>query len=212
MAQIRQTLKLESDQTTEVFPNIKPENIPVSAIDETKIAIGAVTTSKIRALAVQTSNIADNAVTNSKIGSLAVQEGNIGTGAVTTTKILNDAVTNSKIANNAVTTTKIIDEAVTTSKIKHVDNYLADDDLGDNIDEFVTHFTALFKKGYRFYYDDENGNICSVDGIEIQNHSVTLFVSYPFQGMNQMQQIDSTNFSTYFSGTDYGTMLHYCGA
>lgn len=172
MAQIRQTLKLESDPTTEVFPNVQPENIPASAIDETKIASNAVTESKINA----------------------------------------GAVTNTKLANNAITTPKIADNAVKRSKISRTDNYVIDDEYGEDIDAFVTYFTDLFKSGFRFYYDDENGEICSVDGIEIQNHSVTLFVSYPFQGMNQIQQIDSTNFSTYFQNGDYGTMLHYCGA
>ncbi len=182
MPDIRQTLKLESDPSTNVFPNIKKENIPSLAIDSTKIENGAVIAAKIANGAVQSSHISP--------------------GAVGTAAIENLAVTSSKIANGAVLS----------SKIAYFDSYIIDEDLGDDIDEFVTMFTRLFKRGYRFYFDDESGYICNVDSIEIGPHSVTLYCKYPLQGMTDEQIINSSNFDTYFTPGNLGSMLHYCGA
>ena len=80
-----------------VYPNIKGQNIPNSAVTASKIATDAVTNTKI----------ATGAVTETKIDSNAVTEAKIATGAVTTTKLGALAVTNGKIANGAVTKTKL---------------------------------------------------------------------------------------------------------
>lgn len=80
-----------------VYPNIKGQNIPDSAISTAKIATGAVTESKI----------ATGAVTETKIDSLAVSTGKIQNGAITTDKLGALAVTNGKIANSAITKSKL---------------------------------------------------------------------------------------------------------
>lgn len=192
MAQIRQTLKLESDPTTEVYPNIKPECIPALAIDEAKIASNAVTENKI----------ADAAVTNSKLANNAVTEAKIDDGAVTNTKLATNSVTSTKIANNAVTR----------PKIQRTDNYVMDDDLGDTIYELCDHFINLYKEGFKLYFYDGVAEFCSVDSINVDQHgTITLYCQQPIQGLQQITTIDSTNFQTFFS-SGMGEFLHYCGA
>ena len=192
MAQIRQTLKLESDPTTEVYPNILSDNIPANAVDATKIASNAVTETKI----------VDAAVTNTKLA----------TGAVTETKIVDAAVTNTKLGNNAVTNTKIANNAVTRPKIQRTDNYVRDDDLGDTIFELCDYFINLYKEGFKLYFYDDVAEFCSVDSINVDQHgTITLYCQQPIQGLQQITTIDSTNFQTFFS-SGMGEFLHYCGA
>lgn len=80
-----------------VYPNIKAQNIPNSAITESKIASDAVTNSKI----------ATGAVSETKIDAYAVSTVKIQNGAITTDKLGPLAVKNSKIANGAVTKEKL---------------------------------------------------------------------------------------------------------
>lgn len=89
---------LKKKGTTEiVYPNIKAQNIPNSAITESKIAPDAVTNSKI----------ATGAVSETKIDAYAVSTVKIQNGAITTDKLGPLAVKNSKIANSAVTKEKL---------------------------------------------------------------------------------------------------------
>ena len=80
-----------------VYPNIQGQNIPNSAITESKIAPDAVTNSKI----------ATGAVSETKIDAYAVSTVKIQNGAITTDKLGPLAVKNSKIANGAVTRQKL---------------------------------------------------------------------------------------------------------
>ena len=231
MAEIIQDLKLQNDPTTIVRPNIVTGSIPSGAVTGDKIADGAITTSKVNDGAITSDKIAPASVIGGKLGISSVYDLNIASGAVNEYKLASNAVVTSKIANGAVTESKIATGAVTGDKIgiatitgekiasnsighnklKFIDNYIIDDDYGDNIDDFVTYFTTLFKWGFRFYFDDENGYIAQVDSIEIGPHSVTLYSKYPLQGMQDEQIIDSSNFSTYFVSSGNGTLLHYCG-
>ena len=222
MAEIIQDLKLQNDPTTIVRPNIVTGSIPSSAVTGDKIADGAITTSKVNDGAITSDKIAPASVIGGKLGVSSVYDLNIASGAVNeyklasnavvTSKINNGAVTDSKIAAGAVTDTKIATGAVTRFKILRTDNYIIDDDYGDDIDDFVMYFTNLFKSGFRFYFDDENGYIAQVDSIAIGHHSVTLYSNYPLQGMQGEQVIDASNISTYFEMGGNGRLLHYCGA
>lgn len=91
------TLHPKNDLTTDLYPNIKADNIPSNAIDSSKID--------------------DGSIINSKIGAGAVTSTKIGDGAVTTTKIASDSISNAKIKANAIDTTNIIDKAVTKAKL-----------------------------------------------------------------------------------------------
>ena len=232
MAEIIQDLKLQNDPTTIVRPNIVTGSIPSGAVTGDKIADGAITTSKVNDGAITSDKIAPASVIGGKLGVSSVYDLNIASGAVNEYKLASNAVVTSKIANGAVTNgkiatatitgdkiatatitgDKIANQTISNNKLKFVDNYIIDEDLGDDIDEFVVMFTLLFKKGFRFYFDDENGYIAQVDSIEIGPHSVTLYSKYPLQGMQDEQIIDSSNFSTYFVSGGNGTLLHYCGA
>lgn len=97
-----ETLREKNTPTNNVYPNIKAQNIPSSAITASKIASGAVTASKIDNLAVQTAHIANGAVTEDKIDGLAVTTGKIASLAVTNAKIADGAVHGNKIANGGV--------------------------------------------------------------------------------------------------------------
>lgn len=67
MADIIQTLHLENDPTTNVFPNIKGDNIPNGSITGGKIASGAIVTPLIADDSVSTSKIQNGAVTIDKL-------------------------------------------------------------------------------------------------------------------------------------------------
>lgn len=67
MADIIQTLHLENDPTTNVFPNIKNENIPASAVTTIKIADGSIISTKMADQCVTTRTIDDQAVTVDKL-------------------------------------------------------------------------------------------------------------------------------------------------
>lgn len=70
-----------------VYPNIKGQNIPNSAVTASKIATGAVIEEKIASNAVSTAKIADGAITTAKLGALAVTNGKIANSAVTREKL-----------------------------------------------------------------------------------------------------------------------------
>ena len=116
MPTITQDLKLQSDPTTIVHPNIESANIPNaavttdkvqdSAITMDKIANSAVTSAKIQGLAVSTTKIANNAVTEGKIDSLSISTGKIKNAAVTSAKIADGAITTDKLGNQSVTKNK----------------------------------------------------------------------------------------------------------
>ena len=108
MPNIIQDLKLKSDPSTIVNPNIVSDNIPSGAVTTAKIASNAVTAGKL----------ATGAVTASKIENGAVQQAHISVGAVTEPKIDAGAVTTAKIADGAVTWEKIADETIIDNNIR----------------------------------------------------------------------------------------------
>ena len=119
MPTITQDLKLQSDPSTIVHPNIESANIPSSAITEDKIATGAVTGTKMASNTIQSGNIQDSAITQGKIRSDAVSTAKIQDGAVTEQKIANAAISTAKIQDGAISTAKIQDSSITQAKIQN---------------------------------------------------------------------------------------------
>lgn len=107
MADIITTLHPENQAQDNLYPNIKPENIPPQAITGDRLAQGSVTTEKM----------VDGTVTADKLAENSVGTNKIIDGSVTTPKILNGAVTGEKLADGIIGTTKLTDGSVTTSKI-----------------------------------------------------------------------------------------------
>ena len=98
MSEVIKTLHKKGDASVEVYPNIKSDNIPSSAVTTAKLDDGAITTAKLD----------DGAITTAKIND----------GAITTAKINDGAVTTDKVIDNAITTAKVKDKAITKAKLK----------------------------------------------------------------------------------------------
>lgn len=145
MPEIKQDLKLQSDPTTIVRPNIVGDNIPAGAITEDKLATGAVTQGKL----------ASGAVGNAQLATQAVSADKIAPNAVTSAKIASGAVSNDKVANNAIDTNKIIDNSVIYEKVRIIDDY---DFLSTilTISAFVDALQAVYDDPATIctYYDD----------------------------------------------------------
>ena len=120
MPDIKQTLKLKSDPSTNVYPNIVSDNIPSKAVTDDKIDDNAVTAAQLADNAVTENKILDEAVTKFKIADGAVTNAKIDGDAITSDKISNGAVTAAKIANGAVTFYKIPSNTIDRSKIRFV--------------------------------------------------------------------------------------------
>lgn len=67
MSELIKTLHKKGDASVEIYPNIKAENIPASAINTSKLEDGAVTESKIADGSVTTAKITNNAITTNKL-------------------------------------------------------------------------------------------------------------------------------------------------
>ena len=117
MADIITTLHKKGENTVNVYPNIKIENIPTPSITQDKIANGSVGSNQLENSSVSTAKIASSAVSSAKILNGAVTTYKISDGAVTTDKLANGAVDNSKLASNAVSTSNIVDGSVNANKI-----------------------------------------------------------------------------------------------
>lgn len=117
MPNIIQDLKLKSDPSTIVNPNIVTDNIPSGAVTTPKIDSNAITTAKIADGAVTYPKIADNAISGNKIIDLAITTAKIADGAVTTAKIADGAVTWKKIAENTIIDNNIRDNAIHAGKL-----------------------------------------------------------------------------------------------
>lgn len=133
MSDLIKTLK-SSETGNDVYPNIKPDNIPSDAITSAKISDGAVTTDKLASDSVTTAKIHNGAVTTAKIEDEGISTAKIGALAVTTAKIDTGAVTSNKLAESSVTGTKINDGAVSYSKLASalknlIDGKASQDDL-----------------------------------------------------------------------------------
>lgn len=131
-----QTLREKDNPTNYVYPNIKTQNIPSSAITSVKIASGAVIASKIASGAIGSQHISAGAVNSNAISDGVITESKIANDAVTTLKIADGAIIGSKINDDAVSETKIKDEAVTLAKIRFY--RLPNLDLLDEYSDFAS--------------------------------------------------------------------------
>lgn len=107
MPEINQDLKLRSDPSTIVRPNIVSDNIPSGAITEDKLATRAVTQGKLATGAVGTSQLATQAVTSDKVAPNAITNAKMANDSVDTNNLVNQSVTNNKIATGAVSASKL---------------------------------------------------------------------------------------------------------
>lgn len=130
MSDLIKTLHNKGDNTVNVYPNIKSDNIPDDAITTAKISDNAITTAKISNNAITNSKLAGSSVTSAKIENSAVTTTKLGAGSVTSDKISSEAVTTGKLFDRAVTTAKIENGAVTTDKLGN--GAVTNAKLGDN--------------------------------------------------------------------------------
>lgn len=186
MAEIRQDLKLQSDPSTIVRPNIVTDCIPDGAVTEDKIGLRAVTSNKIADDAVVEDRIADGAVTAIKIAPNAVQTSKIGSGAVTTAKLATGAVTTDKIANSQITASKLLVYTDNLATLLNDDNVTTISEFEEWIDDLIVggcywaylesgtyKFPVVFARGagvFVGYYDGtEWVNLTIEDGTDLAN-------------------------------------------
>lgn len=125
MSELIKTLHKKGDASVEIYPNIKAENIPASAINTSKLEDGAVTESKIYDASVSRNKLAYKCVNSDKLDDASVTTDKLNDSSVTTAKINDGAITTTKLGNNAITTAKLNNGSVTTSKLAmHVYNYV----------------------------------------------------------------------------------------
>lgn len=113
MSDLIKTLHKKGDNTVNVYPNIKSENIPDNAITTAKINDNAITTAKISDASISTNKLQNGVVTTNKILAGAVTYSKLAYGAVTTDRIADGAVTNTEIANGTIEPTKLADRLYT---------------------------------------------------------------------------------------------------
>lgn len=118
MSELIKTLHKKGDASVEIYPNIKPANIPASAINTSKLEDNSITTSKITDGAVTNEKIADGSITTAKIGDNAITYAKIAMGSITNDKIADGAVITAKIEDNAVTNAKILNTTIEPIKLK----------------------------------------------------------------------------------------------
>lgn len=129
MSDIITTLHPENDETVNLYPNIKKDNIPDGSIDRTKLD------NTVNGILDNIGELHPSGVdTSTNILTFTEDKGiYIGTdtghwyywngtqyadgGVYQAVQIADNSVTTSKIVDNAVTTSKIVDDAVTTAKI-----------------------------------------------------------------------------------------------
>lgn len=165
MPEINQDLKLQSDPTTIVRPNIVSDNIPSGAVTEAKLATGAVTQGKL----------ASGAVGNAQLATQAVSADKIAPNAVTHAKIASGAVGNAQLATGAVSTSKCdfhVFEEITFKNLL----LLCKEALGGllpNYGDFITWYQA---QGYRIYACsyDESANIQRIAIVSITNNRINI--------------------------------------
>lgn len=153
MADIITTLHKKGENTVNVYPNIKSENIPSASITQDKIANGSVGSNQLENSSVSTAKIASSAVSSAKILNGAVTTYKIADGAVTTDKLANGAVDNSKLASNAVSASNIVDGSVNTNKI--ADGTVTKIKLSNDLQTILTNLN----KKYNFYFSNQTGSI-----------------------------------------------------
>ena len=166
MAEIKQDLKLQSDPSTIVRPNIVGDNIPSDAVTTAKILDGAVTTDKLAAGAVTNNKLAQNSVDRDNIVDDAIETTHIVDDAITTQKIVNGAITNPKIATGTIENGKIKNNEIRREKLKvyngtMLTDYVESEQVKQEITEFAAMIAEFIRYGYRLYFEssDEVANV-----------------------------------------------------
>ena len=99
---------------------ITANKIAVDAVTNTKIADAAINSQKLADLSVIASKLADSSVTNTKIADSAINSQKLADLAVEAAKLADSSVTSTKIANLAVGTAAIATAAITAAKIANL--------------------------------------------------------------------------------------------
>lgn len=200
MAEIRQDLKLQSDPSTIVRPNIITDCIPDGAITAAKIAYYSIGHSWLAEDAVQDDNILDNAVITSKINS----------NAVTSSKIASGAVTEDKIGSGAVTNSKIGAFAVHRGNVRLLSQLVLDADTGEDFDDLLDWIQNAVLNGYRFYFQDSLGNVAQCLVVR-EGQEFRISTPSPLQGFNNTYTIDSANVDSFFGTGGAGESFCFVG-
>ena len=166
MAEIRQDLKLESDPSTIVRPNIVGDNIPDGDITTDKLADSSVTTAKINDGAVTTDKLEDASVTNDKIAGGSVTSDKLGADSVNGSHIANGAITNAKLATGTIENSKVKNNTLTREKMASINgtlltDYVVNEGPKEEIQQFVDMMGQFIEYGYKLYYEssDEIANV-----------------------------------------------------
>ena len=182
MAEIIQDLKLQSDPSTIVRPNIVADNIPDGCITGNKVVNDSISGGKI----------VPGSITKNRMGLGSVGTDELEASAVTTSKIADSAVTSLKIADNAIITGKIASGAVTDDKIANatikrgklsVHEMLFDDfidELGDDFSDLVAQFKHIIDTCLLFQLVVETGNGTYANAGQIEYDDVTETLSVLF--------------------------------
>lgn len=112
MSEVITTLHKKGDNTVDVYPNIKSDNIPNDAVTEDKILNGSVTTNKIADDSITEDKILDGAVTTDKIADSSVTFNKLGFNLYFTSFMMvfdNYAVTLSFTTKTLIDSTNIAD-------------------------------------------------------------------------------------------------------
>lgn len=143
MSDVITTLHKKGDNTVNVYPNIKSDNIPDDSITTDKIVNNAITTDKIES----------GSITRSKLIAGVISSNELASNSVTTTKILDDSITEIKLASNSISNDKIQNNAITNEKIN--DNEIERTKLST----FLQNFINQLNHTYNIYMGDENDTV-----------------------------------------------------
>jgi hypothetical protein len=206
MAEIRQDLKLQSDPSTIVRPNIVTDNIPDGGVTTAKINDGAGTTAKIADNAITSAKIASGAVVNDKLSNNVVTSSKIADGAVQAAKISSGAVLESKLADNAVSHDKLKNYSVYGNKISRTAGLIVDHDWGETFSDFVTWLKDAFASGATFFYSD--GSDCASCYIRVTDSQIDIVLPLPLTGYQSSYTVTSANFETWLASE--GSDIYAC--
>lgn len=197
MAEIRQDLKLQSDPSTIVRPNIIGDCIPDRAITKDKIAYLTITSAELADDAATEDKIMDGAVTAIKIAPNAVQTSKIGSGAVTNDKLASSAVTTGKIADSQITSAKLL---VYTDQLA---TYLNDDEITTETD-FETWIANLIVGGCYWAYLVTGTHIYPV--VFVKGAGVTISYNDGTEWVNILVE-DDTDYENFLAGDALNIIL-----
>lgn len=195
MAEIKQDLKLQSDPSTVVRPNIVSDNIPSGAVTSAKIAAGAVTQPKLGTSSVTSDKLAAGAVIEAKIADSAVTSTKLASGAVQNGNIANGAVTGDKIASGTIENANLRNYSVYGSKISRTRGLILDHDYGETFSDFVNWLKAAFEEGATFFYSD--GSDYASCYLRVTDTQIDIVIPLPLTGYQSSYTVTSANFDTW---------------